>query len=110
MFFHGPQGQLDGLHFFICDLKSRSDTNYLISCGAKLQTFSPKWHTVSASHFKAISITEVISDSSLCKILLRIAGDILLDTLYISIVRACKILSWIELELSFCNSSSIFFT
>ena len=30
-------------HFLIFDLKSLSDTDYLISCGTKLQMFGPKW-------------------------------------------------------------------
>ena len=46
-FLHSLEGQLDGIHILIFDLKSPSDTDCLISRGIKLQIFGPKWDRVS---------------------------------------------------------------
>ena len=45
-FLHSLQGQVDGIHFLIFDLKSSSDTDRLIWCGNKSHIFGPKWDRV----------------------------------------------------------------
>ena len=44
---HTLQGQLEGVHFFIFDIRSPSDTDCLISFGTKIQIFASKWDRVS---------------------------------------------------------------
>ena len=46
-FLHSLQGQLDGVHFLIFNLKSPSGSDCFISSGIKFQIFGPKWDIVS---------------------------------------------------------------